>query len=171
MKISKVSHIIFDLDGLLVDSEPLYEQAFAEVISNHGSKLTQELRLKFLGTSERKSCEIVVETLKLPCTVEDFENQFVAAFHRIASQAELLPGAERLIRHLHASKVPFCVASGSAGPGVELKTKNHKELFKLFHHIVTGGTDPEVKHPKPNPDIFWVAAGRFPANPKPEEVN
>lgn len=51
---------------------------------------------------------------------------------------------------------------------VDVKTGNHKELFSLFGHKVMGSTDPDVKMGKPSPDIFLVAASRFPDNPKPE---
>lgn len=51
-----------------------------------------------------------------------------------------------------------------------LKLTNHKELFSLFHHVVTASSDPEVKKGKPNPDIFLICASRFPDKPKPEKV-
>lgn len=170
MAFKEVTHVIFDLDGLLLDTEPLYEQAFEEVCNNFESKLTPEVRLKFLGTTERTSCEICVNELKLSCTVDEFERQLTETFHKIASQAKFLPGAERLINHFYSHNVPFCVASGSAGPGVELKIKNHQEIFKLFHHIVAGGTDPDVKEPKPKPDVFFVAAKRFDDKPETGKV-
>lgn len=171
MEFSKVTHVIFDLDGLLLDTEPLYEKAFEDTLTIYGSKLTQDVRVKFLGTSERKSCEICVEEFKLKCSVDEFEKVMTEMFHNIASTAKLLPGAEKILRHLSKNNVPICVASGSAGPGVKLKMMNHLELFKVFHHIITGGTDPEVKRPKPNPDIFFVAASRFDNPPEPEHVS
>lgn len=77
-----------------------------------------------------------------------------------------MPGAERLIRHLHANNVPICVATSSGEESVKIKTQNHLEVFKLFHHI-TKGTD--VKEGKPSPEIFLLAASLF--EPKAEPIN
>lgn len=52
---------------------------------------------------------------------------------------------------------------------VEIKITNHRELFKLFHHRVCGSSDPEVKQGKPAPDIFLIAASRFPEKPDPSK--
>lgn len=79
-------------------------------------------------------------------------------------------GAERLVKHLHKHNIPIALATSSGEDSVEVKTRNHRELFELFGHKVMGSSDAEVKEGKPAPDIFLVAASRFPDTPKPEQV-
>lgn len=81
----------------------------------------------------------------------------------------LITGAERLVRHLHQHKIPIALATSSGADSVEVKTKNHRELFELFNHKVMGSSDPDVKEGKPAPDIFLVAASRFPDKPAPAQ--
>lgn len=78
-------------------------------------------------------------------------------------------GVERLIKHLYNNNVPCAVATSSSSPSFAVKSKRHQEFFGMFKHIVTGGSDPEVKHGKPAPDIFKLAADRFVERPKYEE--
>lgn len=143
--------------------------------------------MKILGTTERRTCEIAVEELNLPCTVDDFYKKFkqscldnlgnanlfkgrrILKFQKLIAYLKNYSGAERIIRHLHDKEVPFCLATSSSKESVEVKTRNYPELFKLFHHKVCGSTDPDVKEGKPAPDIFLVACSRFPDDVKPAE--
>lgn len=82
-----------------------------------------------------------------------------------------IAGAERLITHLSKHNIPIAVATSSSKESLAVKTKNHQNIFKLFHHIVCGTTDPDVKNGKPAPDIFLVAASRFDDKPDPSKVS
>lgn len=79
-------------------------------------------------------------------------------------------GAERLLRHLKKHNIPIALATSSSAESFALKTGHLTAVFDLFHHKVLGGSDPEVKQGKPNPDIFLVAAKRFPDSPDPSKV-
>ena len=74
-------------------------------------------------------------------------------------------GVEKLVHHLHKHKIPFAVATGSSAGGYARKIANHKDLFQLTSHVVTSD-DPELKLPKPAPDIFLLASERFSVPPK-----
>jgi pseudouridine 5'-phosphatase len=139
---------------------------FNKVTEKYGKKMTPEVRLKLLGTTEIRSCETCVNDLKLDVSLDQFISDFREMSQKMLGNIDLMPGAERLVRHLHTNNIPICIGTSSGEESVLVKTKKHQEVFKLFHHI-TKGTDPEVKQGKPAPDIFLIAASRFepPANP------
>lgn len=167
----KVTHVQFDMDGLLLDTEDIYESVFADIASQYGKTLPAQVRLKILGTTTYRTCEICVKDLDLPITIHQFMKQFYKLSKERLQNVKFMPGAERLIRHLHAHQIPMCVATSSDEDSVKFKTKNHREVFELFDHIVMGSTDPEVEEGKPAPDIFLVAASRFHDQPRPEDVS
>ena len=151
------------------DTEPVYEKVFEEVTTKYGKKMTPEVRLKLLGSTERRSCEICVTDLALNVSVDDFIKDFRELSQARLAGVDFMPGAERLVRHLHANNIPICVATSSGEEGVKVKTAMHTDVFKLFHHI-TKGSDPEVKQGKPAPDIFLLAATRFEPKAEPSDV-
>uniref|UniRef100_A0AAG5CXI8 Pseudouridine-5'-phosphatase n=1 Tax=Anopheles atroparvus TaxID=41427 RepID=A0AAG5CXI8_ANOAO len=165
----KVTHCIFDMDGLLLDTEKIYENIFRTLLKSYNSPYPAATRLKVMGTTEQRSCSILVNDLKLPCTVEEFLVQFRRDQLLQLGHAPLMKGAERLVRHLHQHNIPIALATSSGSDSVEVKTKNHRELFELFGHKVMGSSDPDVKEGKPAPDIFLVAASRFPDPPEPTQ--
>lgn len=75
-----------------------------------------------------------------------------------------------MLQHLKKNNVPIALATSSSQESSDLKTQKWQHLFDLFNHKVYGGTDPEVLRGKPNPDIFLIAAQRFPDNPEPSKV-
>lgn len=107
----------------------------------------------------------------LPLSPEEFLVIYKKKVFQELQNPVLMPGAKELVKHLHKNEIPIAVATSSSQESMELKTKNHQDIFKLFHHIVCGSTDPEVKNGKPAPDIFLVCASRFPDKPHPSQVS
>lgn len=137
--------------------------------SKYGKTITPEVRLKLLGTPEKTSCQTCITDLALNVSLEDFMKDFRAVSQKRLSDVDFMPGAERLIRHLHANNIPICIATSSGDESVKVKTSKHTEVFKLFHHITTGN-DPAIKNGKPAPDIFLLAASRFEPKADPIKV-
>ncbi|XP_065178688.1 pseudouridine-5'-phosphatase-like [Sycon ciliatum] len=166
----KITHVIFDMDGLLLDTESIYTLTTQEQVSRYGKDFTWEVKGKLMGTSEREGWQILFRELELEGKA-DMEEMMIQTRKRrdeLFPTCKLMPGAERLIRHLHSHGVPICVATSSRSSSFEAKTSQKQELFSLFHHCVRGD-DPDLKRAKPSPDIFLVAASRFSEPPAPEK--
>ncbi|XP_076269542.1 putative pseudouridine-5'-phosphatase isoform X1 [Rhynchophorus ferrugineus] len=171
LKNGKVTHIIIDLDGTLLDTEKIYKHAISSIAKRFGKVYTDDIVAKVIGTVEKESARIAVTEMQLPIPTNEFQHEFRTLSHGFFAkhQIPLMPGARQLVHHLHENKVPISVATSSSLKSFELKTAKHKDFFKLFDHVVCGGSDPEVKKGKPSPDIFLISASRFPDKPKPAE--
>ncbi|CAH2267792.1 jg5733 [Pararge aegeria aegeria] len=156
------------MDGLLLDTEQVYKKMITQLCAKYGHEYTDELMMKVLGGTEQRLSEILCKELNLPITPKEFRDQLLVLGDTMLAGSPLLDGAERLIRHLHKTQVPFALATSSSERSVKTKIASYKELFSYFHHMVMGSTDKEVKYGKPHPDIFLVAAARFPDKPNPE---
>lgn len=98
---------------------------------------------------------------------EKFVSEYEAVMKDMCPKIRLLPGSERLIKHLSKHNIPMAIATGAAQAGFERKTGHIGEILrKPFKHHVFAGSDQEVKRGKPNPDVFEIAAKRFEPAPK-----
>jgi len=163
--VQKISAVIFDLDGLLLDTEPLYQQAYQQICSKFGKDYSDAVRVNVIGKAERLGASIIARDLQIPMTPEEILTERDEIMETLFPTAKELKGARRLCEHLAAHKVPIAVATSSNSHSVELKTRNHKQWFSVFGDKITRGDNPLVKKGKPEPDIFLVAAKSLGAEP------
>ncbi|MGR3914245.1 MAG: HAD-IA family hydrolase [Gammaproteobacteria bacterium] len=154
---ARVTHVLFDVDGLLLDTEPVYTEATRAVIARFGKIFDWGIKGNMIGLPARDAARYLIRALQLPMTVEDYlagRNQYLRE-HFAACAA--LPGAERLVRHLHRHRIPMAIATSSERALFDIKISRH-DWFALFDAMVTGD---DVAHGKPAPDIFLEAAKRI----------
>jgi len=119
------------------------------------------------GCPARDNARLMIRELGLPLTVDQFVVQLQFECAKIfARRVPLMPGAARLVQHLHSSGIPIAVATSTKRANFDLKSAHHRDLFSLFDHIVISPEDAEVKRGKPDPAIFRVCASRFRVPPK-----
>ena len=156
--------VIYDMDGVLLDTEPFYTKVAAMIAGRFGKVFDGLLKARMIGKRAPDSAAIFVEALGLPITSDDFLRMRKSLLEELLPQAEPMPGAVRLTRHLCDCGIPQAVATSSDRRHFELKTRRHKAWFETFQCVVIGD-DPALKRGKPAPDIFLLAARCLGADP------
>lgn len=167
--VAPVTHVVFDVDGLLIDSEQYYFEAIHKVAKQFDREFTADMLCEMMGTKAIESGHIAIKQLGLKglITAEEFVQQYEAELRNMCSKIRLMPGAERLITHLADHNIPIAIATGASESGFQRKTGHLGDILrKPFSHHVFAGSDGQVKRGKPFPDVFLCAAERF--KPKPE---
>ncbi|TKY54572.1 (DL)-glycerol-3-phosphatase 2 [Spatholobus suberectus] len=161
-----ITHVVFDMDGLLLDTEKFYTQVQEIILARYNKTFDWTLKAKMMGKKAIEAARVFVQETGIgdSLSAEQFLVEREEMLQTLFPTSELMPGASRLVSHLHAKGVPICVATGSHRRHFELKTQRHHEIFSLMHHVVLGD-DPEVKQGKPSPDGFLAAAKRFEGGP------
>ncbi|XP_052851226.1 probable pseudouridine-5'-phosphatase [Drosophila gunungcola] len=164
-----VTHCIFELDGLLIDSERLRTECVQKILDPYGHTYSFDIRMRCMGKPDAEQAELIVNTYNLPFSRTEFETQQELQSRSKLGFIRLMPGVERLLKHLDEFNVPMAIGSGSCRDSFATKTRRHSRLFDVFHHVVLSGSDEEVKEGKPAPDIFLTTASRFEDPPEPSK--
>jgi len=159
-----VSHVIFDLDGVLLDTEPLYTRATQEVISPYGKTFDWSIKGDMIGRSSLDGAHHLVRTLGLPLLPEEYLARRKPLLDALFPTAPEIPGARALVDRLHARGVPLGVATSSEQALYRAKTTRH-DWFGVFRAVVCGD-DPRIGALKPAPDIFLITARDLGAAPQ-----
>ena len=149
--------VIFDMDGVIVDTEPVHHYAYHEHFKELNIDVTPEMYASYTGNSTRNIFQKLKEHFDLQ---EDVENLILRKRHLFNEAFDtkedlfLIEGVEDLIKDLHLNGVQLILASSASKTTIE-RVFNRFDLHQYFTHKVSGEDFPKSK---PHPAIFEHAA-------------
>ncbi len=157
-----VRAVVFDMDGLLVDTESMFRDVMMEVSRRRGVHLPMEVFLRMVGLQSDASRVIAVEHFGPDFDYDDWIAEAWSLAHaRTEVGVAVKAGVAELLDYLDEAGIPRAVATSSGHPTVK-RTLGPVGLLDRFQTIVAAG---DYARGKPNPDPFLTAAARLGADP------
>lgn len=159
-----IDTVIFDMDGVIFDSETLVLSSWEEVADRHGIKNVEEACHECLGTNSVVSKQIFLRHYGPNFSYDEYKAEMAEVFFSHASDGRLekKPGVEELLKYLKENGFKVGLASSTQEATVRRQI-SEGGLLKYFDQIIGGDM---VKRSKPEPDIFLEACRRLESEPE-----
>ena len=155
--------VIFDLDGVLADSEPWWNQIDTKLLAEHGVSYRGEYHRNVLGVSYRHAVEFYKNAFHISASVAELmwrRGEIATDF--FANRVALFPSAKTTLEQLREMKLQLAVATSSVSASAR-PLLDRTGIRSLFGVVVTGD---EVQRGKPHPDIYLRTAKRLGSSPE-----
>ncbi|GAA6012220.1 hypothetical protein JCM10207_002766 [Rhodosporidiobolus poonsookiae] len=157
-----ISAVLFDMDGLMIDSEGPLTHCRNAVLAPYGKQMTPELFVDLMGRPPQTADQRLVDALDLPLTGTEFRAKLDPLLREAFRTVTPLPGVVRLVHHLRKHNVPMSVATSSRRSMFDVKAAHLPHIYNIFQGNVVCGDDPALQgRGKPDPAIFIEAAKRL----------
>ena len=150
--------VVFDLDGLLFNTEELYQFVGSELMRRRGKTYDEALIHRVMGRPQPVALQMMIDWHGLDATVEVLASETEQVFAEIlGDRLEFMAGASELIASLEANNIPKAIAT-SSGPKFTHHVLGLRQLLKRFSFILTCE---DVQCGKPDPEVYLHAARKF----------
>nr|WP_314493944.1 HAD family phosphatase [uncultured Chryseobacterium sp.] len=149
--------VLFDMDGVIVDTEPLHRKAYFKTFNELHIDVSEELYSSFTGASTKNVFETLIRRFSLSYTYEELAAMKRAHFKDYFyhdEEFDLIPGVRKLIQHYYDNGITLILASSATMTTINMVFEKF-ELEKYFSGKISGA---DLKESKPNPEIFIKAA-------------
>lgn len=153
---------IFDMDGLLFDTERMYQQTWREIAEEMGICLDNGFTKAISGTNGLHMCRMIEKYYHFRDGTSIMEKCIKRMNQKLSIYVPIKKGVYEILNFFSEKGIPMAVASSSTMQQIE-KNLHMAEIYDYFSAIVSGE---EVKHGKPEPDIFICAAQKIGCTPQ-----
>ena len=164
---AKLTHVILDLDGTLINTEQLVDEVVSAVLHKRGDFTASRVRKameQVRGMRPSDGTRAIMDILDIRnVSVEEMLAETSALLDARWGEVSMMPGAARLLDHLHAHGVKTALATSTPAEFLVKKMASHDGWVERLSAIATGD---EVVNGKPSPDIFALAAERLGVDPQ-----
>lgn len=151
----QIRAVAFDLDGLMFNTEQLYERVMRELLRRRSKPFEHELTAQMMGRPGHVAFQIMIDWHALPDSVEGlYSESDEIFFHLVEEHLAPMPGLERLLTALEQAAVPKAIATSSRLRSVE-KMLTRYGWRPRFEFVLTSE---DVTHGKPHPEVYLSAA-------------
>lgn len=153
-----IKAVIFDMDGVMIDSEPLWEKTEKIMMARKGLVYNPVYREKIVGLGQKESAVLLKETFSLEQDIEQIINERISVLFDIYDkELELVEGLMNLIEDVSKNSLKVALASSSPKRVIDFVLDKF-DLNGYFNPVVSGDM---VENGKPEPDIYVYTADRL----------
>jgi HAD superfamily hydrolase (TIGR01509 family) len=154
--------VTFDLDGLMFNTETLYEEVGGELLRRQGKVMTRELLDQMMGRPSRIALQIMIDWHRLETTIERLQLDTDEIFEQLLEERLApMPGLLELLQSLEEAGIPKAIGTSSRRKFVD-RVLTQMDMAGRFAFILSAE---DVTHGKPAPEIYLSAARRFRVRP------
>ena len=156
----KIKAAIFDLDGTLLDTQRLYDEANQIVINQYGNgkKYDADLQVKIHGALPSFGSKYLIDYFEIKLTMDEFMGKKDEYLREKIPQCKPMEGVKELTHLLkHKYGLKLAIATSGFKNSTDIKLTNHKDWIKEDFDAIVLGDDERIKNGKPAPDIYSYA--------------
>lgn len=155
----EIKAICFDMDGLLFNTEELFDEIGIEMLARRGKQLDHSLVQRMMGQQANVALQLFIDHYDLSDTIQDLKDESDELFDRILPERlQPMPGAIELLEWLEAhGKYPLALTTSSGAASVD-RLMSFCDLSRFFEFRLTAE---DIENSKPHPEIYLTAANRF----------
>ncbi|REC79656.1 HAD family phosphatase [Chryseobacterium elymi] len=149
--------VLFDMDGVIVDTEPLHRKAYFATFNELEIAVSEDLYTSFTGASTKRVCETLIQKYGLNHTHEAIaviKRSYFKDYFDNDEEFDLIPGVRELIQHYHENDIKLILASSATMTTINMVFEKFG-LEDYFSGKISGAA---LKESKPHPEVFLLAA-------------